>query len=99
MGMAVEIEHLAGVLTRELHIDIPGLKDVVLEAVSEAHREFQNPRLRAESVAVGIVDRLACRGTPIDDYLETRAAFVWEGAVRDKYLMALQRCTPPGALN
>lgn len=95
----MEIEHLAGLLTRELHIDIPGLKDVVLEAVSEAHRKCQNPRLRAERVAVGIIDGLAYRGTPIEDYVERRAAFAWEGSIRQKYLKALERATPPETLN
>ena len=95
----MEIEHLAGLLTRELHIEIPGLKEVVLEAVVEAHRIFQNPRLRSEAVAAGIIDGLAYRGTPIEDYVEKRAAFVWEGVIRRKYLKALERTTPPEALN
>lgn len=95
----MEIEHLAGMLTRELHVDIPGLRKVVLDAVAEAHRRYENPRLRAEGVAVGVIDGLAYRGTPIEDYIEKRAAFVFEGAIRHLYLKVLQRALPPGVLN
>lgn len=95
----MEIEHLAGLLARELNVDIPGLRSVVLEAVSEAHSSCDNPMMRAERVAVGIVDGLAYRGTPIEDYLEKRSAWVWEGAIRQRYLKALRRASPLGVLN
>ncbi len=94
----LELEHLAAILTRKLHVDIPGLQQVVLAAVLEAHRRSDIPGQRAEHVVVGIIDALAHRGTPVEDYVDSRARQSWERDLRTAYLEAFRRASRPDTI-